>query len=95
MHDNPAKLSPRELEVELLARYGASNKEMARILGVEVNTIKSFVADIRAKYRKIGLDKTKPYMMSPQEYDNLLQAALQKHRANVKARNNFGEVAHA
>lgn len=94
MH-NPAKLSPRELEVELLASYGASNKEMAKVLGVEESTVKSFVAKVREKYRKIGVDRSKPYMMTPQQYDAHLRAMLQKHRAQHNARNNFGETQHA
>lgn len=92
---NPAKLSPRELEVELLASYGASIKEMAKVIGVEANTIKTYVSNIRAKYLKIGVDRSKPYMMTPQQYDAHLRAMLQKHRAQHNARNNFGETQHA
>lgn len=93
--NNPAKLSPRELEVELLASYGASIKEMARVIGVEANTVKTYISKIRAKYQKIGLDKSKPYMMSPDQYDAHLRAMLQKHRAQHSAHKNFGEIEHA
>lgn len=78
---NPAGLTLRELEVELLAGHGASDKEIARLLGIEVDTAKDYMKRIKKKYAKIGMKKGRHYLMTPEEYDQRMNKLLRLLRA--------------
>ena len=51
---NPGKLSPREREIIVMLAHGASNKEIARVLGLSESTIKIHVQGI---LRKLNIAK--------------------------------------
>ena len=48
-----AALSPRELEVIRLLAQAANNPQLARLLGISVNTVKRHVGNI---FNKLGVD---------------------------------------
>ena len=52
--DGDATLTPRELEVLLLLAEGASNKEIARRLGISVHTAKFHVGSLLDKLDAVG-----------------------------------------
>lgn len=81
---NPADLTLRELEVELLAAHGASDKEIARLLNIDVSTAKSHMKHIRRKYAKIGLKKGRHYLMTQEEYEQRMTKLLRLLRAQHK-----------
>jgi DNA-binding CsgD family transcriptional regulator len=49
-----APLTPREIEVLSLLAEGASNKSIARRLGISVHTVKFHVASLLDKFEAIG-----------------------------------------
>jgi len=49
-----ATLTPRELQVLTLLAEGASNKSIARRLGISVHTVKFHVASLLDKFEAIG-----------------------------------------
>jgi DNA-binding CsgD family transcriptional regulator len=49
-----AALTPRELQVLTLLAEGASNKSIARRLGISVHTVKFHVASLLDKFEAIG-----------------------------------------
>jgi DNA-binding CsgD family transcriptional regulator len=53
-NDPEAKLTPRELEVLALLAEGASNKEIARRLGISVHTAKFHVGSVLDKLDATG-----------------------------------------
>lgn len=81
---NPAGLTLRELEVELLAGHGASDKEIAKILELEVSTIKSHLKHVKRKYAKIGMKKGRRYLMTPEEYEDRMKQLVRVLRAQHK-----------
>lgn len=84
---NPAGLTLRELEVELLAGHGASDKEIARILDIGHETVKTQMTSIKRKYAKIGMKKGRRYLMTPEEY----QQRMTKLTKELRARHAFLE----
>jgi DNA-binding CsgD family transcriptional regulator len=54
LHDGEILLSPRELEVLTLLAEGASNKEIARRLGISVHTAKFHVGSLLDKLDAVG-----------------------------------------
>jgi NarL family two-component system response regulator LiaR len=50
----PPPLSPREVELLQLIAQGLSNEEIAELMSVSVNSVKSY---IRSAYRKIGVTR--------------------------------------
>ena len=53
-HDRTAALTPRELEVLGLLAEGASNKEIARRLGISMHTAKFHVGSLLDKLDAVG-----------------------------------------
>ncbi|WP_046869467.1 response regulator transcription factor [Microvirga massiliensis] len=53
-HDGGISLTPRELEVLSLLAEGASNKEIARRLGISVHTAKYHVGSLLDKLDAVG-----------------------------------------
>ena len=53
-HDGGTSLTPRELEVLVLLAEGASNKEIARRLGILVHTAKFHVGSLLDKLDAVG-----------------------------------------
>ena len=49
-----AALTPREIEVLTLLAEGASNKSIARRLGISIHTVKFHVASLLDKFEAIG-----------------------------------------
>lgn len=82
---NPAGLTLRELEVELLAEHGATYKEIALVLGVEVSTVQSLMKLIRKKYAAIGVHRGRRYLMTAEQY----QQRLMKLTRELRARHAF------
>jgi hypothetical protein len=70
------KLSPREEEVELLTKHGAGYKEIARLLGVGIESVRTYLKNIRRKYAEVGENRSARYLMTPQEYQNQLKTLL-------------------
>ncbi|MGH6804268.1 MAG: helix-turn-helix transcriptional regulator [Methyloceanibacter sp.] len=54
LRDGEVSLSPRELEVLALLAEGASNKEIARRLGISVHTAKFHVGSLLDKLDAVG-----------------------------------------
>ena len=52
--DQDAALTPREIQVLRLLAEGASNKSIARRLGISVHTVKFHVASLLDKFEAIG-----------------------------------------
>jgi len=52
--DQDAALTPREIQVLGLLAEGASNKSIARRLGISVHTVKFHVASLLDKFEAIG-----------------------------------------
>jgi DNA-binding CsgD family transcriptional regulator len=52
--ERDAALTPREIEVLSLLAEGASNKSIARRLGISVHTVKFHVASLLDKFEAIG-----------------------------------------
>ena len=52
--DQDAALTPREIQVLSLLAEGASNKSIARRLGISVHTVKFHVASLLDKFEAIG-----------------------------------------
>lgn len=50
------KLSPRQRQISVLKQRGATNKEIAIVLGVEESTIKSQYKLMRLKCKEHGVD---------------------------------------
>lgn len=50
------KLSPRQRQISVLKQRGASNKEIALVLGVEESTVKSQYKLMREKCLEYGVD---------------------------------------
>jgi DNA-binding CsgD family transcriptional regulator len=52
--EQDAALTPREIEVLTLLAEGASNKSIARRLGISIHTVKFHVASLLDKFEAIG-----------------------------------------
>lgn len=92
--NNPAGLTLRELEVELLAGHGATDKEVAKILDIEIDTAKDYMKRIKRKYAKIGMKKGRHYLMTQDEYEQRmvkLVRILRAHHAFMERSTNTGK----
>jgi DNA-binding CsgD family transcriptional regulator len=52
--ERDAELTPREIQVLTLLAEGASNKSIARRLGISVHTVKFHVASLLDKFEAVG-----------------------------------------
>lgn len=79
MHeDYSVKLTPRQRQVAALARSGASNKEIAKILGVEASTVKSLKGTVAEKYARAGIDLHAGTLIEQKHRFELLQKIAQR-----------------
>ena len=84
--DYSVNLTPRQRQVAALARSGATNKEIARLLDVEESTVKSFKKVVAEKYAKQGIDLHRGTLIEQKHRLELLQKIAQRAWAEA----NFG-----
>ena len=72
------KLTPRQRQVAALARSGASNKEIAKLLSVETSTVKSLKNTVVEKYTKAGIDLHTGTLIEQKHRLELLQKIAQR-----------------
>lgn len=49
-------MTPRQMQVAYLAQHGASNKEIARVLGIEEATVKTYKKQLREICKDLNRD---------------------------------------
>lgn len=71
-------LTPRQRQVAALVRSGASNKEVAKLLGIEVSSVTSFKKVVCEKYAKHGIDLHRGTLIEQQHRMKLLEQIAQR-----------------
>ena len=80
------KLTPRQRQVAALKKSGASNKEIAELLGISEETVKTHVRHVYEIYAGHGIDLHKGTLIEQKARMRMLQLVAKRAAAEA----NFG-----